>query len=97
MMNKAASGSGSDVLEDPEGQPLAYMRSRPINDSRDVVLYERDEQGVVRREFEVVGVPWPHSLADIPTKFHSEFRLARVTEYTYEEEPPNPKFLRNCV
>ena len=76
-----------DVLEDPQGQRLAYMRSRASNDLRDIVLYERDEHGVVRRELEVDHVPWPYSLADIPTKFHSEFqgKAPTVTEYTYEE------------
>ena len=75
-----------DVLEDP-GQRLAYMRSRASSDLRDIVLYERDEHGVVRRELEVDYVPWPYSLADIPAKFHSEFqgKAPTVTEYTYEE------------
>lgn len=84
-----------DVLLDDAGRTIAYIRNRRFNDLKDVALYERDSDGVLRKTFERSGVRWPHSLADVPAKFHSEFPPGEpsVAEYSYfEVTPPNPKF-----
>lgn len=84
-----------DALLDGSGRTTGYIRNRRFNDLKDVALYERDPDGVLRKTFERSGVRWPHSLEDVPAKFHSEFPPGEpsVTEYGYSEvTPPNPKF-----
>jgi hypothetical protein len=84
-----------DVLLDGGGRTIAYIRNRRSNELKDVALYERDPSGVLRKKFECGGVMWPHSLKDVPAKFHSELPPGGsfVTEYSYTEStPPNPKF-----
>lgn len=84
-----------DALLDEKGRTQAYIRSRRFNDLKDVVLFERDSTGILRRQFERSHVKWPYSVEDVPTKFHSEFPTGEpsTTEYDYfEVTPPNPKF-----
>ena len=83
-----------DTLLDKNGRAAAYIRNRCFNDLKDVVLYERDSDGILRKQFERNFVKWPYSIEDVPTKFHAEFPSgdSTTTKYEYlEVTPANPK------
>lgn len=86
-----------DALLDEKGRTLAYIRNRRFNELKDVVLYERDSHGLIRKQFERDYVNWPYSLEDVPTRFHMEFPTGEpsITEYGYlEVDPPELKRIK---
>jgi len=76
-----------DALIDDGGVMLGYIRSRRHNSTKDVVLYEYDSAGILRKEYSCEGTPWPYGIEDIPSKFHAfvQTGLCTIFEYDYFE------------